>query len=112
MYPCITIIRPRGFVAGGEGRRAAAAAPEGDAGGDLRGQPVAHHVERATGRGSDASAGRAHHRRHGEQPHSHPHRDAGHLRLAARTGDEKAGTGVSLKVRPGAQVILLAFIPA
>ena len=58
----------RGFDPRGQGRRAAAAAPEGDDRGDHRRQPAADHVEHAHRRGSDETAGHAGHRRHGEQP--------------------------------------------
>ena len=79
----------RGFDPGGEGRRAAAAAPEGDDRGNHRGEPAADFVEPPHRRGGDEAAGDAGHRRHVEQPRVHSDCDAGDFLLAARTGIEE-----------------------
>ena len=71
----------------GDGNSAeTAVAPQGHDRGDDCGQPAADHVERSHGRGSDAAAGHASDRRHGQQFDPHFDRDARDLRVAARAG--------------------------
>ena len=60
-------VQPRRSDPGGEGRREAAAAAQGDDRGHHRGRPAADHVEHQHRLGSDAAAGRAGHRRHDQQ---------------------------------------------